>query len=63
MRKLDFYWQSNDAWWEVRNGIPVVRDDAPLEAKKSYERHRKQVEEYEREQERRRKREEAGLDW
>lgn len=63
MRKMDFYWQSNRKWWEIRNGIPVVRGDAPIEVKESYERYLDQIEEYERENERRRKLEEAGLDW
>lgn len=63
MRKLEYYWQSNHAWWKFQDGIPVLTDDAPPEAKKSFERYLRQIEEYERENERRRKLEEAGLDW
>lgn len=36
--KYLFYWCSNDAWWDYNEkGKAVVRDDAPQEAKDSYE--------------------------
>lgn len=62
MRKLEYYWHSNREWWKFQNGIPVLTDDAPPKAKKSYEKYLNQIEEYERENERRRMREEADLD-
>lgn len=43
MRKVDMFWKSNSDWWEFRNCIPVVKDDAPPEAKKSYERYLEQT--------------------
>lgn len=43
MKKIDLFWQSNDAWWEVKENIPVVREDAPPEAKESYARYLKQT--------------------
>ena len=43
MKKIDLFWQSNDDWWEVKNNIQVVRDDAPPEAKESYARYLKQT--------------------
>lgn len=43
MRKLDMFWQSNDDWWELRNHIPTVKDDAPQEAQESYARYLEQT--------------------
>ena len=43
MRKLDLYWKTNRDWWEFKNHIPVVKDDAPLAAKESYQNYLKQV--------------------
>lgn len=38
MKKLDYYWLSNPAWWHwTENADRVLNDDAPEEAKKSYE--------------------------
>ena len=46
MTKLDFYWQSKKEWYHLtESGDFVVNDDAPTEAKKSYENYLKQVEE------------------
>lgn len=42
MRKLDLYWRSNPDWWEFKNNIPSVKDDAPPEAKESYRRYQEQ---------------------
>lgn len=37
MRKLDYYWMSNEDWYHQEdNGVFVVNDDAPPEAKESY---------------------------
>ena len=38
MRKLDLYWMSIPDWWDIKNLIPVIRDDAPEEAQASYDR-------------------------
>lgn len=45
MKKIDLFWQSNEEWWEIRNHVPVLKEDAPPEAKESYERYLKQTEE------------------
>ena len=46
MTKLDYFWASNDDWchW-TEYGELVVNDDAPAEAKESYERYLKQRDE------------------
>lgn len=36
MRKYDLYWRSNPEWWDIKEGIPVIREDAPKEAQESY---------------------------
>ena len=43
MKKIDLFWQSNEDWWEIKNGIFVVKDDAPAEAKESYARYLEQT--------------------
>ena len=43
MRKLDLYWMSNREWITFTEEGPVLRDDAPPEAKESYERYLKQI--------------------
>ena len=31
------YWTSNEDWWEYnKDGVAVIKDDAPEEAKRSY---------------------------
>lgn len=46
MTKLDFYWKSNKAWYHLtENGDFVVNDDAPEEAKQSYQNYKRQVRE------------------
>lgn len=42
MRNLDLFWASKKEWWEIKNHIRVLRDDAPPEAKESYEHYLKQ---------------------
>lgn len=38
MRHLDYYWMSNENWYHMnKNCVYVLNDDAPQEAKKSYE--------------------------
>ena len=44
MRKYDLYWQSNRDWWYINDDCtPVVKDDAPQEAKESYQRYLDQI--------------------
>lgn len=44
MRKLDCYWMENDEWWHYNENLfPVINDDAPEEAKKSYEHYLEQT--------------------
>ena len=43
MKKLDLYWKSRREWWEFRNHVQIVKDDAPIEAKESYKRYIAQV--------------------
>lgn len=43
MRKLDLFWRSNRDWWEFKNHIPVIKEDAPPEAKASYARYLEQT--------------------
>ena len=43
MRKLDLYWMSDESWWTFKNDIPVIKDDAPEEAKESFRRYIRQV--------------------
>ena len=44
MRKIDLYWKTNPDWWYVKNLEFHLREDAPKEAKESYERYLKQLE-------------------
>ena len=37
------YWMSNRDWWELKNHIPTVKEDAPIEAKVSYKRYKEQL--------------------
>lgn len=43
MKKLDMHWMSNRDWWELKNHIPTVEEDAPIEARVSYERYKEQL--------------------
>ena len=43
MTKLDFYWKSKKEWYHLtENGDFVVNDNAPEEAKKSYQNYLKE---------------------
>ena len=47
MTKLDFYWKSNKSWYH-RDDVTlscVINDDAPEEAKKSYQNYLEQLKE------------------
>jgi hypothetical protein len=43
MRKLDFFWASNADWWHWEGLKRVLNDDAPPEAKESYQNYLKQL--------------------
>lgn len=45
MTKLDTYWESNEDWYEYKGFTPVLKDDAPEEAKESFRRYQLQLEE------------------
>lgn len=46
MTKLDYYWASNEAWYHLNDNMNfVVNDDAPDEAKKSYDNYLRQKKE------------------
>jgi len=43
MTKLDYYWASDENWYHLDENMRfVINDDAPEEAKKSYENYLKQ---------------------
>lgn len=43
MRKLDYYWMSKEEWYHMNeNCVFVLNDDAPEEARKSYENYLRQ---------------------
>lgn len=44
MKKLDLYWMSNRDWWELIDLVPTLKANAPADAKASYERYLKQIE-------------------
>ena len=48
MTKLNLYWKQNRDWWEYKDCIPVMREDAPIEAKLSYSQYVKQRKELDR---------------
>ena len=43
MKRLDNYWKSNKEWYHYEGLEPVMNEDAPEEAKKSFERYQKQI--------------------
>lgn len=46
MTKLDFYWSTNKAWYHIDENCDfVIHDDAPEEAKKSFENYKRQLKE------------------
>lgn len=48
MRKYDYHWMSKEEWYHLNdNGVFVLNDDAPQEAKESYENYRRQKKEAE----------------
>lgn len=45
-KKLNLFWRSKPEWWHLEGFRQVVNDDAPIEAKKSYEIYLKQIKKY-----------------
>lgn len=46
MIRNDIYWKTNRDWWYYDENLnPVLKEDAPLEAKRSYENYLKQIKE------------------
>ena len=45
IRKYDFYWESNDEWYYVKDGKFFICEDAPKEAKDSYKHYLEQCKE------------------
>ena len=45
MTKLERFWMSNREWFRFTNNGPVVREDAPKEAKESYKKYLRQLKE------------------
>lgn len=44
MTKLDYYWASNKEWYHLNENMQfVVNDDAPDEAKRSYQNYLRQL--------------------
>ena len=42
MRKYENFWQSNPDWYYFKNGLPVLSENAPEEAKESFKRYLEQ---------------------
>jgi len=42
MRKYDAFWMSNEEWYVLKNGIKIIKDDAPQEAQESFNNYLKQ---------------------
>ena len=36
-RSYDTFFMSNRDWYEIKNGVRIIKDDAPEEAQKSYD--------------------------
>ena len=36
MRKYESYWMSNSGWYEIKNGVRIIKEDAPPEAQESF---------------------------
>ena len=44
MRKFDYFWRSDKSWYyRKENGACVLKDDAPPEAKESYQHYLEQT--------------------
>ena len=45
MRSTDMFWMKDPRWYYFEGLTPVIRDDAPQEAKESFENYLKQLKE------------------
>lgn len=45
MQKLDIYWKTNKDWYFYDGLVPKIKDDAPEEAKESYQHYLQQKKE------------------
>ena len=36
MRAYDVFWMSNQDWYEIRNGVRIIKEDAPSDAQESF---------------------------
>lgn len=43
MKRIDMHWMDKKEWWEIKNHVPVVKNDAPQEAKESYKHYLEQT--------------------
>ena len=37
MRKYDAFWMTNPDWYEIKNGVRIIKEDAPSEAQESFD--------------------------
>lgn len=37
MRAYDVFWMSNQDWYELKNGVKFIKEDAPQEAQESFD--------------------------
>lgn len=44
MKRTDFFWMTNDEWWDIKDGHYVLTDNAPEEAKTSFANYSRQIE-------------------
>jgi len=43
MKRIDMHWMDKKEWWEVKDNVPVVKNDAPQEAQESYKHYLEQI--------------------
>ena len=42
MRAYDVFWMSNRDWYKLKNGVRIIKEDAPKEAQESFDNYLKQ---------------------
>ena len=42
MRAYDVYWMSNPDWYTIKDGLTIIKEDAPPDAQRSYDRYLEQ---------------------
>ena len=42
MRRYDSFWMTNKDWYETKNGVRIIKEDAPKEAQESFDNYLKQ---------------------